>query len=128
MACKVYEKWGRLPILIARLLTRSAMGTLVERSSRFVMLARMEGTDADAALDGFTQRLRSLPKPVLQTLTHDQGKEMARHEALERKSASASPLPTPTVPGSVRPTRTPMGSCVSISPKGRICRDIRNGT
>ncbi len=63
----------------------SAIGTLVERSSRFVLLARMEGTDAAAALEGFTRRLRSLPKSVLQTLTYDQGKEMARHEELERK-------------------------------------------
>jgi IS30 family transposase len=63
----------------------SAIGTLVERSSRFVLLARMEGTDADAALEGFTRRMRTLPKSILRTLTYDQGKEMARHEDLERK-------------------------------------------
>ena len=63
----------------------SAIGTLVERSSRFVLLVRMEGTDADAALEGFTRRMRTLPKSILRTLTYDQGKEMARHEELERK-------------------------------------------
>ena len=63
----------------------SAIGTLVERSSRFVLLARIEGTDAAAALDGFTKRLRTLPKSILRTLTYDQGKEMARHEELEHK-------------------------------------------
>nr|WP_011117673.1 IS30 family transposase [Acidithiobacillus ferridurans]AAC80182.1 transposase-like protein [Acidithiobacillus ferridurans] len=62
----------------------SAIGTLVERSSRFVLLVRMEGTDADAALEGFTRRM-PLPKSILRTLTYDQGKEMARHEELERK-------------------------------------------
>ncbi len=42
--------------------------------------------------------------------------------------ASASILPTRIVLGSAQPTRTPMVSCVSISPKERIYRDIRNGT
>jgi IS30 family transposase len=45
----------------------------------------MEGTDADAALEGFTRRMRTLPKSVLHTLAYDQGKEMARVGELERK-------------------------------------------
>lgn len=61
---------------------RSAVGTLVERKSRYVVLARMDGTGAEAALEAFTRKLRQIPASVRKTLTYDQGKEMARHEEL----------------------------------------------
>ena len=64
---------------------RSAVGTLVERTSRYVVLARMDGTGADAALEAFTRQFRHVPAGVRKTLTYDQGKEMARHEELARR-------------------------------------------
>lgn len=64
---------------------RSAVGTLVERTSRLVILARMDGTGAEAALVGFTRKLRRVPACVRKTLTYDQGKEMARHGELARR-------------------------------------------
>jgi len=65
---------------------RSAVGTLVERASRYVILARMDGCGADAALEGFTRKLRRVPACVRKTLTYDQGKEMARHAELARRT------------------------------------------
>jgi IS30 family transposase len=61
---------------------RSAVGVLVERSSRLVMLAKMADATAASALEGFTAKLRSIAEPMRQTLTYDQGKEMARHAQL----------------------------------------------
>lgn len=58
---------------------RSAVGTLVERKSRYVILARMDGVGADAALEGFARKLRAVPACLRKTLAYDQGKEMARH-------------------------------------------------
>jgi IS30 family transposase len=63
----------------------SAVGTLVERKSRFVLLAKVDGVDAEAVLDGFTRRLRTLPAGLRKTLTYDQGKEMARHAELAKR-------------------------------------------
>ena len=63
----------------------SAIGTLVDRSTRFVILARVDDSSAEAVLEGFTRRLRTLPKALRKTLTYDQGKEMARHEELEKR-------------------------------------------
>ena len=63
----------------------SAVGTLVERKSRYLLLVRMDGSDAKAALEGFTRRMRTLPICVRKTLTYDQGKEMARHQELARR-------------------------------------------
>jgi len=72
--------------LIKGAANRSAVGTLVERSSRLVMLARMEGGTAQAALEGFTEALNRVHEPMRKTLTYDQGKEMSRHQALTERT------------------------------------------
>jgi IS30 family transposase len=63
----------------------SAVGTLVERKSRFLLLAKVDGGDAESVLEGFTRRLRTLPVSLRKTLTYDQGKEMARHAQLAQR-------------------------------------------
>lgn len=65
----------------------SAVGTLVERTTRLVLLARMDGTDAASAYRGFTKKLRHVPAPLRKTLTYDRGKEMADHERLAHRLA-----------------------------------------
>lgn len=65
----------------------SAVGTLVERTSRLVILARLQGTDARSACDGFAKKLRHIPVPLRKTLTYDRGKEMAEHERLAQRLA-----------------------------------------
>ena len=65
----------------------SAVGTLVERTTRLVLLARMDGTDAESAYQGFTKKLRHVPAPLRKTLTYDRGKEMAEHERLAQRLA-----------------------------------------
>ncbi len=54
-----------------------AVGTLVDRSSHHIILARVDEATAESVLEGFT-RLRTSPRHS-QTLTKTQGKEMARH-------------------------------------------------
>jgi len=65
----------------------SAVGTLVERTTRLVLLARMKGTDAKRAREGFTKQLRHVPAPLRKTLPYDRGKEMAEHERLAQRLA-----------------------------------------
>lgn len=61
---------------------KSAVGGLVERTSRVVMLARMADATAESALAAFTFKLNSIAAPMRRSLTYDQGKEMARHREL----------------------------------------------
>jgi IS30 family transposase len=61
---------------------KSSVGVLVERSSRLVVLARMEDATAASALAGFTAKLNQIAEPMRQSLTYDQGKEMSRHQQL----------------------------------------------
>jgi len=59
---------------------RSAIGTLVERSSRYVMLVHLpKGRTAEAVRLALTEQLHKLPAELRRTLTWDQGKEMADH-------------------------------------------------
>ena len=63
----------------------SAVGTLVERTTRLVLLARLERTDARSACHGFTNKHRHVPALLRKTLTYDRGKEMAEHERLAHR-------------------------------------------
>jgi IS30 family transposase len=61
---------------------KSAIGVLVERSSRLVLLCKMADATAESALAAFTDKLNQVAQPLRQSLTYDQGKEMARHKQL----------------------------------------------
>ena len=61
---------------------QSSVGVLVERTSRLVLLAKMEDATAASALAGFTAKLNSIAAPLRQSFTYDQGKEMTRHQEL----------------------------------------------
>jgi transposase, IS30 family len=59
---------------------RSAIGTLVERSTRFVMLLHLpDAHTAEAVREAMTTKIQTLPTALRKTLTWDQGREMAEH-------------------------------------------------
>jgi IS30 family transposase len=78
---------------------RSAIGTLVERSSRFTMLLHLPplpgrgprvkngpavaGAGAEAVRDAITAQLGGLPGHLRRSLTWDQGAELAQHARLK---------------------------------------------
>ena len=67
----------------------SAVGSLVERSSRLLILVHLPGPKPGSAatvLEAFNEKLRSIALPMRQSLTHDQGSEMARHKELAASS------------------------------------------
>ena len=62
---------------------KSAIATLVERHSRFlIMLGLPEGKKADGLADVLINRVNDLPALMRGSLTWDQGTEMARHAQL----------------------------------------------
>ena len=58
----------------------SAIGTLVERSTRFVMLLHLpHGRTAEAVRDAMAAKILILPAALRRSITWDQGSEMAHH-------------------------------------------------
>jgi IS30 family transposase len=59
---------------------KSAVGTLVERSTRFVILLHLANDrSAETVRDAMTRAVQELPEMLLKSVTWDQGKEMSQH-------------------------------------------------
>ena len=59
---------------------RSAVGTLVERTTRYVLLLHLpHGRDAHLVEQAMRQAITALPAELARSITWDQGKEMAYH-------------------------------------------------
>jgi IS30 family transposase len=58
----------------------SYLVTLVERHSRYVMLARVANRDSRSVVNALIEQAQSLPHELWWSLTWDRGKEMAEHK------------------------------------------------
>ena len=56
--------------------------TLVERHTRYVMLARIENKDTAAVVAALARQVQHLPRELRRSLTWDRGKELADHKRL----------------------------------------------
>jgi len=58
----------------------SYIATLVERHTRYVMLAKIQQKDTKHVIDALIKQARKLPKELYKSLTWDRGSEMADHQ------------------------------------------------
>ena len=58
----------------------SQIATLVERHTRYVMLAKVSGKDTETVVNALIKQAHKLPRELYQSLTWDRGKEMADHQ------------------------------------------------
>jgi transposase, IS30 family len=78
--------------LIKGALNASAVGTLVERTTRLLMLVKLphpHPASAAHVLHAFTDKLIGIALPMRKTLTYDRGKEMAYQQALTEATGMA---------------------------------------
>ena len=60
---------------------RTAIGTLVERTTRYTILVPLgKSKDASSVRQAYTRAFGTLPKEIAKTLIYDQGKEMSEHK------------------------------------------------
>ncbi len=57
----------------------SQIATLVERQTRYVMLAKVDGKDTETVINALIKQAHQLPKELYKSLTWDRGHEMADH-------------------------------------------------
>lgn len=58
----------------------SQIATLVERHTRYVMLARVDSKDTETVINALIKQAHKLPRELYKSLTWDRGKEMADHK------------------------------------------------
>jgi IS30 family transposase len=58
----------------------SQIATLVERHSRYVMLAKVANKDSRTVIEALIKQARKLPRELYKSLTWDRGSEMAKHK------------------------------------------------
>lgn len=89
---------------------KSAIGTLVERKTRFLMLVALGGDrTTEVVCEKIGQKILELPEPLHQSLTWDQGREMADHVCFSKD------------------TRIPVYFCDPHSPWQRGSNENTNG-
>ena len=71
--------------LVERSRNDSAARTFIERTSRYAMLARLDGGDTQSVLESFTKRLRTVPASLRKTVAYDQGTGTSPRETLAKR-------------------------------------------
>jgi IS30 family transposase len=105
---------------------RSAVGTLVERTTRLVLLLHLDGGRAAVSVEAaMRSAIATLPDELRRSITWDQGAEMANQPASRSTLGSPSTSVIPTPHGSAARTRTPTVSYASTCPKAPTCRSTR---
>ena len=67
---------------------RSRLVMLVERSTRFVLVSRLEMHPTDLVTRELADMVRGIPDSLMRTITWDQGMEMARHVEFTAKTGA----------------------------------------
>src|SRR6476620_7171210 len=65
---------------------KSAIGTLVERTTRAVILVHLESKEAETVRKAFEAEFKKLPKLMKKSLTYDNGTEMAQHKLFTKNT------------------------------------------
>jgi len=94
----------------------SAIVTLVERSSRFVMLGHLPDTrDSSSVMSILSTLAERLPAQLVRSLTWDCGTEMAKHRTFTVASNCPVYFADPHSPWQRGSNETPTACCVSTS-------------
>ncbi|HYP43033.1 MAG TPA: IS30 family transposase [Candidatus Nitrosocosmicus sp.] len=68
---------------------QSAIGTLNERTTRTVILVHLKARDAASVRQAFEKEFKSIPQQMKQSLTYDNGTEMAQHKLFTKNTKIA---------------------------------------
>ena len=105
--------------LITGELNKTAIGTLVERTTRYTMLVHLpDGHGAEAVRDGLIATMMTLPAHLRGSLTWDQGSEMAGHTAFSMATDMAVYFCDPASPWQRGTNENTNGLLRQYFPKG----------
>ena len=97
---------------------QTAIGTLVERHTRYVMLFPLpDGNTAEAVRTALAETVQRLPQDLWQSVTWDQAKKWPNTPGSVSTLESTSTSVIRRALGSEEPTRTPTGCYANTFPK-----------
>lgn len=102
----------------------SDIATLVERSSRFVMLVRVPSKATGPVVDALLRQVQHLPASLLLSLTWDRGLELAEHRRFTIATAAAVYFCDPQSPWQRGSNENTNGLLRQYFPKGMDLRHI----
>lgn len=103
---------------------QSALGTLVERTTRTVLLVRLPARDATSVRRAFARKLKHVPKQMKLTLTYDRGKEMTEHRLFTRATQMQVYFAHPQSPWERGTNENTNGLIRQYFPKGTDFNDV----
>jgi IS30 family transposase len=96
----------------------SQIATLVERQSRYVMLAKVDNKDTKTVVNALIKHAHTLPHELFQSLTWDGGKEMADHRRFTLATDIKVYFSDPQSPWQRGSNENPNGLLRQYFPKG----------
>lgn len=102
----------------------SALGTLVERTTRTTILVRVESKNAEHVAVSFAREMEGLPEQMKLTLTYDRGSEMARHKLFSEKANMKVYFADPQSPWQRGTNENTNGLIRQFFPKGTDFNDV----
>ena len=96
----------------------SYIATLVERHTRYVMLAKVANKDTQSVVSALIKQAHMLPRELYKSLTWDRGKELADHKRFTLLPILMFISVTHKAHGNAVPTRIRTGLLRQCFPKG----------
>ncbi len=108
--------------------TASALGTLVERTTRFTLLVPLQAKDAVTVRRAFARELRTLPAQLRRSLTYDQGPEMREHRLFTKQTTMRVYFAHPQCPWERGTNENTNGLLRQFFPEGTQCLQLSRTT
>lgn len=102
----------------------SALGSLVERTTRLTLLAPITAKNALAVRTAFALAFKRIPKEFKKTLTYDRGSEMAQHKLFSEETKIKVFFADPSSPWQRGTNENTNGLIRQYFPKGTDFREV----
>lgn len=103
---------------------QTVMGTLVERTTRTVILVPLKSKRAEDVRRSFAREIRRLPQQMRLSLTYDQGREMAQHKLFTKQTQMKVYFAHPRSPWERGTNENTNGLIRQFFPKGTNFRTV----